>query len=96
MDESTLKKLMTDARCSARLTPERVGEMLGFQKEDVPVLIRHRLLEPLGNPKPNAVKYFSLGSVLDRAVDSKWLDKATQAIYDHWHAKNQKRGDGGG
>ena len=57
----------------------------------IPVLIQHKLLEPLGNPVGNAKKFFALVEILILAEDPKWLHKATRTIYQHWQTKNDKR-----
>jgi hypothetical protein len=41
----------------ARLHAEDAARVLGFQALDIPVLIAVKLLRPLGNPAPNAIKY---------------------------------------
>lgn len=75
----------------ARLTSESVAAVLGFQKDDIQILVRNKLLKPLGNPKLNATKYFSLEDVLDKASDRKWLERSTQKIYEHWQGKNLRK-----
>lgn len=71
----------------ARLKPETAAVILGFEKDDITTLVKHKLLKPLGKPKQNAVKYFTFDDIMEKASDRKWLERATQAIYDHWHGK---------
>lgn len=71
-----------------RLTAEQVGWVLNCQAHDVPVLVMARLLKPLGNPQPNAVKYFATVDVLELSKDRTWLAKVTNAISQHWKQKN--------
>jgi hypothetical protein len=73
----------------ARLTAEQTAWVLNCQSHDVPVLVAVRLLKPLGNPMPNAVKYFGTLDVLEMARDRAWLAKVTNAVSQHWKAKNQ-------
>jgi hypothetical protein len=75
----------------ARLTDEQTARRLGFQKHDIPVLISAGLLKPLGKPAANAHKYFAAVEVESLAVDTKWLAKATQVVYDIWRTKNHRR-----
>ena len=42
-----------------RLTADRAGEILGFAPHDMPVLVKHRLLTPLGQPAQRSTKYFT-------------------------------------
>jgi len=57
----------------------------------VPVLVATRLLKPLGNPVPSAVKYFSRLEILDLAQDRSWLARVTNAVNQHWQTKNAQR-----
>ncbi len=67
----------------ARLTAEQTAWVLNCQSHDVPVLVAVRLLKPLGNPMPNAVKYFGTLDVLEMARDRAWLAKVTNAVSQH-------------
>src|SRR5262245_5004910 len=76
-----------------RRLPSRLGVtdaaiLLNVGEHDIPVLVRAGLLEPLGHPPPNAVKYFATIELLDRAGDRKWLSQMCDAIYQHWATKN--------
>ncbi len=62
--------------------------VLNCQTHDVPVLVAGHLLKPLGNPAPNSVKYFAAAEVLELAKDLAWLAKVTNAVGQHWKAKN--------
>ena len=73
----------------ARLTAPQCAARLGFQPHDIPVLIEARLLKPLGNPRPQAVRYFCTVEIEEFAAKRQWLAKATNAIYEHWNRKNQ-------
>ena len=78
-------------RLPARLDVQQTALVLGFQEHDIPVLIRVRLLKPLGNAVPNSPKYFA-SCEIDRLVsDPNWLHKATKAISSHWREKNARR-----
>lgn len=72
----------------ARLNPEQAARILGFQPHDIPVLVAADLLEPLGKPAGNAVKYFAAVKVFALCYEEKWLNKATDVVYGHWKTKN--------
>ena len=80
-------------RLPARLNVEQAASLLGFAEHDIPVLIRARLLKPLGNPPPNGNKYFSSAELETLARDHDWLNKATRAVTQHWRRKNEQRPD---
>lgn len=75
----------------ARLTMEQAAWALGCQLHDIPVLVGARLLKPLGNPPPNASKYFATVEVLEVAKDRAWLSKATNTVVQHWQKKNERK-----
>ncbi|HOX58182.1 MAG TPA: hypothetical protein PLC99_14955 [Verrucomicrobiota bacterium] len=75
----------------ARLDPKQTAEFLGFQEHDIPVLVFHGLLEPLGKPVPNARKYFAAIQIYGLGQNPAWLNKATRVLYQHWQDKNANR-----
>ena len=75
----------------ARLDARQTAKLLGFQEHDIPVLIAGRLLKPLGKPVPNATKYFAACEMGALASDPKWLNAATQLVYDYWKKKNRAK-----
>lgn len=75
----------------ARLTAEQTAWVLNCQPHDVPVLVGARLLKPLGNPQPNSVKYFATVEIMEHVKDRAWLAKVTNAVSQHWRAKNQHK-----
>lgn len=72
----------------ARLTPEQAAWFLGFEVHDIPVLIRQKLLKPLGNPPANGTKHFAAVELERLRTDPRWLARATDAIHHHWQKKN--------
>jgi hypothetical protein len=66
-------------RLPARLNVEQTASILGFGAHDIPVLVRSRLLKPLGGGVRNCVKYFAAVEVEKLSRDKQWLDKATAA-----------------
>jgi hypothetical protein len=75
----------------ARMPVELVARFLGFAPDAIPVLVKANLLDPLGNPRPNAPKYFAKTYILERSQNLAWLDEATQAVYNHWNKKNERK-----
>ena len=75
----------------ARLAANQTAVLLGFQEHDIPVLVAAKLLKPLGKPVQNATKYFAACEVEELRMDSAWLSKATQRVYDHWTEKNKRK-----
>ena len=69
-------------RPPARIRAEVAADLLGFQADDMAVLARHGIIMPLGNPSPNAVKYYATIEVAALSEDRGRLDKATELIYE--------------
>ncbi len=63
--------------------------MLGFQPDDMAVLARHGIIVPLGNPAPNAVKYYATIDIGALSEDRDRLDKATDLIYERNRQKTE-------
>jgi len=83
--------LLNVSRLPGRLTSEQAAPLLGFKPHDVIILVRARLLKPLGNPPANAVKYFAASDVEKLSRDSEWLNRATKALYLYWEKQNKNR-----
>lgn len=77
-------------RLPARLNVEQTAKLLGFQPHDIPILVRNKLLIPLGNPVQSAPKYFASSVILKFSQDEKFLSKATKIISQNWKTKNQR------
>jgi hypothetical protein len=75
----------------ARLDAREAAWALKFAPHDIPILVAAKLLKPLGNPPPNAVKTFSADEIRALAKDRVWLSKATNAIHQHWQRKNRNK-----
>jgi hypothetical protein len=57
------KSILNLLRLPARLHVGQVAELLGFADHDIPVLVRHGALSPLGKPQPNAQKWFAAAEI---------------------------------
>ena len=79
-------------RLPARLSVDQVAELLGFARHDIQILMRGKLLRPLGKPAPNAPKWFAACEVELLRSDRHWLDEATKATILYW--KNKRAGAG--
>jgi hypothetical protein len=78
-------------RLPARVDTAQAAAILGFADHDIPILIRTKLLKPLGSPPPNGCKYFSSSELEALSKDYDWLHKASRAVTHHWKQKNQRR-----
>ena len=76
-------------RLPGRVNAEQVAQLVGCQPHDIASLVRAKLLRPLGNPPPNAVKYFSSVKLLAACSDERWLDRVTKAISESRRASGQ-------
>ena len=75
----------------ARLTVEQTAWALGCQVHDIPILVAARLIKPLGNPAPNAIKFFATVEVLELVKNRAWLVRMTNAVNQHWQRKNARQ-----
>lgn len=82
------RELLNLRRLPAMLNTAQTAVLLGLAEHDIPVLVRNGLLEPLGDPPPNAVKSFSTVQVLELAGESAILDKIRRTVYEYWRKKN--------
>lgn len=82
------RELLNLQRLPAMLNPQQTAAILGVCEHDIPALIRAGLLEPLGNPPTNAVKYFAGVEVLEMAGDPAFLGKIRNVLYEYWQGKN--------
>jgi hypothetical protein len=71
----------------ARLDVLATAKLLGFSVSDIHVLMTLDKLTPLGDPAPNAPKWFCAVEVIRLATDKEWLHKATREISKHWRHK---------
>jgi DMSO/TMAO reductase YedYZ molybdopterin-dependent catalytic subunit len=48
-------------------------------------------LTPLGDPAPNAPKWFAAVEMIQLAADKDWLHKAAKEISKYWRIKRERR-----
>ena len=82
--------------CESQLLPGRVpteiaAKILGFRSEDMPELVRRKIVRPLGRPPKTAPKYYSTSLLLELARSPAQLSKASDAIVAFWAQKNRSR-----
>jgi hypothetical protein len=63
--------------------------ILGFHDDDMAILVREKLLSPLGNPLNNSVKCFSSVDVAALRGNVELLSMATEAIYQRNRGKTK-------
>jgi hypothetical protein len=76
----------------ARLDVVATAKLLGFAEHDIQILMRAGRLTPLGDPAPNAPKWFAAIEVIRLAADRDWLSKATKDVSKYWRYKRERRG----
>ena len=74
----------------ARLDVVATAKLLGFTESDIQVLMAVGKLTPLGDPAPNAPKWFAAVEMMRLAVDQDWLHKATKELAKHWRNKRER------
>jgi hypothetical protein len=74
----------------ARLDVTATAKLLGFTKSDMQILLAVGKLTPLGDPAPNAPKWFAAIEVIRLAIDQDWLHKATKEIAKYWKRKRDR------
>jgi hypothetical protein len=89
--QTTQQRQPVRERHTGRMDAAEAALVIGCREHDIPVLIRAGLLKPLGNPPPNAVKYFAATVIHQLAADEKWLGKVTHALNHYWTEHNKKR-----
>jgi hypothetical protein len=76
---------------AGRIDVATTAKVIGFAQHDIPILMAAGRLEPLGEPAPNAPKWFAAIEVIRLAVDLDWLNKATREVSRYWRHKRQRR-----
>jgi hypothetical protein len=75
----------------ARLDVAATAKLLGFTESDMQILLAVGKLTPLGEPAPNAPKWFAAVEMIRVATDQDWLHKATKEIAKYWRQKRARR-----
>ena len=88
------RELLNLRRLPAMLNVQQTAVLLGLAEHDIPVLLNAGLLKPLGDPQPNAVKYFAAVQVLELAGEIDVLNNIRRAVSEYWRGKNAVRSNG--
>src|SRR5216684_1391443 len=74
----------------ARLDAAATAKLLGFAEHDIQILMRVGKLTPLGEPAPNAPKWFAAIDMIRLAADHDWLNRATREVARYWRFKRER------
>src|SRR5437016_6275995 len=86
MSERTVLDVL---RLPARLDVRQTAMLLGVQADEIQILMRAKLLNPLGEPAQNGHKFFSSSDIEALGRDRAWLDKASKTITRHSRSKRR-------
>jgi hypothetical protein len=75
----------------ARLDATQAAWFLGFEPQEIPMLVAAGLLKPLGHPARNSTKFFATETLEQFRRDEKWLSRASDAIASYWRERNARR-----
>ena len=75
----------------ARLDAVATAKLLGFAEHDIQILMRTGRLLPLGEPAPNAPKWFAAIEIVRLAADRDWLNRATREVGKYWRHKRERQ-----
>src|SRR5688572_11598090 len=78
----------------ARIDVTQTAKLLGFAEHDIPILVAARKLTPLGDPAPNAPKWFAAIEIVQLSLDREWLHKGTKELSRYWRHKRERRPSG--
>lgn len=82
-------------RLPARLSRREAAYLLNFRDEEsISVLVKAKLLKPLGDPPEGAPMWFATVEILRLSQDIKWLSKATKVVREMVNIKNSKKAEG--
>ena len=75
----------------ARLNATQAAWFLGFEPDEITILVGAGLLKPLGHPAGNSAKLVATEILQQLWPDEKWLGKATDAIANYWKQRNARK-----
>ena len=75
----------------AIMIAEEAAVFLGIASHDIPILVAHSLLTPLGNPVQSSVKCFARVVLEELEKNVEWLNRAKAITQDHWSMKNVRK-----
>ena len=93
MDEKQHRFLLLSGQLPARLTVEQVAGLLNCPPHAIAAVLAAGLLQPLGSPPTNGIKFFCTAEVQELIKDRSWLAKITNAIIQHTKDQNDRKLD---
>lgn len=75
----------------ARVNNDQASKILGFNPDEIRILVTYGHLKPIAKPKQNSHKYFTLVDLCEKAIDPEWITKSTGTVYKHWNTKNSNK-----
>lgn len=91
-DESEFLNLR---RLPGRINAEQAASLLGVPPGCIPILVRYKFLEPLGNDvKPNAPKQFASVRIVELTQDKKEMHRMQVILTRYWKGKNEAKTQG--
>ena len=78
----------------ARLDTTSTAKLLGFAEHDIQILLRTGKLTALGDPAPNAPKWFAAVELIRLAADRDWLTRASRDVSRYWRHKRERSTSG--
>ena len=91
LEFASVKDFLSVVHFPGRCCAWQGAAILGVEPPHMPILVAKRLVKTLGNPPPNAPKYFSTKYLLRLAEDERWLERASDALVEHWATRNAKK-----
>ena len=85
------ERFLNMRRLPAMMNPEETAAFLGVAPHDIPVLVAHKLLTPLGNPVQSSVKFFAKVVLEELEKDVEWLHRARATVQGYWAIKNARK-----
>ena len=72
---------------SSSAEASEAADLLGFHEDDITMLVRQKLIEPLSEPGHNAVKHFALVDLEELGRGRDGLSVGTEPIYSRSRGK---------
>jgi hypothetical protein len=79
---------LNSLRLPGRIPVDVAAVLVGFNRDDMPILASHKILRPLNAYGTNTVKMYAREDVLALAANREQLAKATRLVYEEHKAKN--------
>jgi hypothetical protein len=81
-------------RLPARSSRRQAADLFGFRDEEsISVLVRAKMLKPLGNPPEGAPLWFATAEILRLSQNVKWLDRASRVVRESVNIKNSRKAE---